>query len=392
MRARIVNIVKLLLAAALVFYVLSQVDLHDKYTVYNKDKVVLSEQPVDILGKWDRGVVDVKKADGTTIQVEPGVKAGGNIHELRPGLVTLVKSMDVGVFVLGALAYFFVVAFSGWRWWWLLRMNELVITCGQAIRLTWIGVFFNNVVPGLTGGDVVKAVYIARITGEKTRPIVSVLVDRFVGLIALALLAALAVLFHLDDPEVRTVAVGIYIGLGVLVLAAIAFFSRRMRALLHLDKLLRKLPLAALLSQIERAIYFYRGHLKGVLVLLSLSMINHVVGIIGIVLIGKALHVGMPWTNYLFLIPIINIASAAPIAPSGWGVGEWLFKTLFAMFRPEGISAAAMATRSVALSVLYRIHLMGWSLLGAMFLAVERGKRAEAGGEAVEPGPQAESA
>ena len=43
-----------------------------------------------------------------------------------------------------------------------LRAIGVRLSFWNAHRLTFIGFFFNNVVPGATGGDVVKAVYVAR--------------------------------------------------------------------------------------------------------------------------------------------------------------------------------------------------------------------------------------
>jgi uncharacterized membrane protein YbhN (UPF0104 family) len=85
----------------------------------------------------------------------------------------------------------------------------------------------------------------------------------------------------------------------------------------------------------------------------------------------------MPWFEYFVLIPIINVVSAVPIAPNGWGVGEALYKTLFSNYGGayvEGVAnpGAVMGTRGVALSVLFRLHMTLWSLLGGLFVLLER--------------------
>jgi hypothetical protein len=112
---------------------------------------------------------------------------------------------------------------------------------------------------------------------------------------------------------------------------------------------------------------------------LAAGVVNHVLSILSVVLIGDALGVGMPWMEYFVLIPVINIVSAVPIGPNGWGVGEALYQRLFADFGAVyvtgaiGTSAAQMmGTRGVALSVLYRLHLTFWSLLGGLFVLFEK--------------------
>lgn len=298
----------------------------------------------------------------------------------RKGLLSYLREMDVGLFLLGAVFYFLAASFSSLRWWWLLRVNDLDVGVGQAFRFTWIGIFFNNVVPGLTGGDVIKAVYVARATGRKLRPVLSVLVDRILGLVALAILAAVVVLFALDEPRFFWIAIGLWSGLLGLVVMTSLFLSRRVRRVFHIDALLKKLPMSATLMKFDEAMTHYRGHLKGILVWLLLSSLNHLVSVVGVIFIGKALHSDMPAFYYVILVPIINIVSAVPIAPAGWGVGEYLYQKGWMMFgvpfAPTGVSDAAryMGTQGVALSVVYRAHMMAWSLLGAVFLLVERGR------------------
>ena len=49
-----------------------------------------------------------------------------------------------------------------YRWYYLLRAVGVPATYWESVRLSYIGFFFNSAVPGLTGGDLVKAFYIAR--------------------------------------------------------------------------------------------------------------------------------------------------------------------------------------------------------------------------------------
>ena len=374
----VLSIVKILLAVGLVAFVLTKVDFADRLIVHEKkaDAWVFSHEHTGrIEGDWKTKTVSFTSDDGKVFVVEPGERDGRK-HELRPGITTVCKNMQVPIFLLGALCFFVVAAFSAARWCWLLHCNDLAVSFLQAFRLTWIGVFFNNVVPGLTGGDVVKAIYVARITGKKTRPILSVLVDRVLGLIALAILAAIAVSFNFAN--FRTLGWTIYVGLGLLLGGTICFFSRRVRRKLRLDTLLSKLPAAAMLKQIEQAIYFYKSHMKGLCLWLFLSILNHIVGVIGVYLIGEALGLDLSLGAYLVLIPVINIASAVPIAPAGWGVGEYLYQKLFTDYclglqivHPQ---TTLMPTLALVLSIIYRLHIMLWSLLGAVFLIFEKSR------------------
>src|SRR5690606_37149136 len=87
-------------------------------------------------------------------------------EEIRPrlnkGILTVLRSADlellllsVGLIIVGSLLAIY-------RWTLLLRAAGVETGVWRAVSLTFIGLFFNTVMPGLTGGDLVKAVYIAR--------------------------------------------------------------------------------------------------------------------------------------------------------------------------------------------------------------------------------------
>ena len=82
--------------------------------------------------------------------------------------------------------------------------------------------------------------------GARVPAMMSVVVDRVMGLASLALLAAIAVLFYLHDPEFATLAVGLWAILACIVLAGAIEFSRRLRSLVRLKALLERFPAMAL--------------------------------------------------------------------------------------------------------------------------------------------------
>jgi uncharacterized protein (TIRG00374 family) len=260
-------------------------------------------------------------------------------------------------------------------------VNGLAVTLPEALRFTWIGVFFNTVVPGATGGDVVKALYIMKhCPGQRAPAIVSVIVDRVLGLASLAILGAIVVLFALDRFADIAIAIWSVIG-GLCVLFAIAF-SRRLRSLVRLKQLLDLLPrkVGGMLRTVDEAVFVYRAHKNVILASLLAGVFNHVASVMSVVLVGDALGVGMPWTEYFVLVPVINIISAVPLMPNGWGLGEALYQNLFATYGAGYVKGAStvdgaarvMGTRAVALSVLYRLHTTIWSLAAGLLVLFER--------------------
>lgn len=379
MNRHLVTLAKVALAALLMWYVLGKVDFEDRLVTHRGEQE--HTQVIDIQGSWQANPIRYTTAGTAQEQsVTPGPQADGTKVTVKPGFLTYWHSLDPWLFVLGALCYFLTALIASARWWWLLRVNGTDVSLWETVRFTWIGIFFNNVMPGSTGGDVVKALYIMkRCPGHRVQVMVSVIVDRVLGLGSLALLGAIVVLFALDHcADLAVVIWSVIVGVGLLGCIA---FSKRLRSLVRLNALLQRLPhkLGHVLRLIDQAIFFYRDHKWVITWSLIAGIGNHIVSVGSVVLMGKALGVGLPTLDYFVLIPIVNIVSAAPVAPNGWGLGEAVYQGLFSRYGEQclpGVANAAevMGTRGVALSVLYRLHLILWSLLGGVLVLLEKDK------------------
>jgi uncharacterized membrane protein YbhN (UPF0104 family) len=204
-----------------------------------------------------------------------------------------------------------------------------------------------------------------------------VIVDRVLGLASLALMGAIVVLFALE--RFGQIAIAIWSVIAAVGLLGVVAFSRRLRQLVRLKPLLDRLPhrIGHLLKLVDKAVFFYRDHKVVIAASLLVGVGNHIVSVLSVVFIGNALGVGMPSFEYFVLIPIINIVTVLPIGPNGWGLGEALYQQLFSTYGARHLTgvanaAQAMGTRGVALSVLYRLHLTFWSLLGGLLVLFEK--------------------
>jgi uncharacterized protein (TIRG00374 family) len=378
-----VLLLKLAVVAALMWWVFRQISFYDRVE-WRRGTEVAESIGVDIVGSWQDNPIRFVRDGGTAEEaLATGPQPDGRVLHVVPGFLTYWKGLDPLYFALGAFCYFLTALIAGARWWWLLRVNGTDVSLLETLRFTWIGIFFNNVIPGATGGDVIKALYIMkRCPGHRVQVMVSVIVDRVLGLGSLALLGAVVVLFALD--RFFEIALGIWgVILGVALLGCVAF-SKRLRNRVRLKSLLERLPhrIGHVLRLIDQAVFFYRGHKWVIAASLVAGIGNHVVSVLSVVFIGKALGIGVPVFEYFALIPVINIISAIPVMPNGWGLGELLYQNLFgtygAPYLPGAASVAVarevMGTRGVALSILYRLHLIAWSLLGGVCVLLEKDK------------------
>lgn len=302
-----------------------------------------------------------------------------------------LAGIHLGTWMLGLTLLFAGSCISIFRWHMLMRSVGLDSQAWAAFRIGWIGTFFNNVVPGLTGGDLVKAIYITREhPRQRTDAVISVIVDRLVGIVALALIAAVVIPF--DFERYRHVALGIYGFLGAAALGASLALSRRVKSRVRqaLEKAGRKGGGEnTLLGRIDRAISMYRDRLSMLGLALLMSFVVHLLLIVGIWFFGSALASGgveagtadpqvlhqrqaelavlgrLGIDVYCSLIPIIMIISSLPIAPAGIGVGETAFMYFF------GTVGVARAD-ATALSLTYRFTTIVISLFGGVLLLLDR--------------------
>ena len=373
----IITAVKLIVVIGLLAYVFLRIQWQDSLI----DKNVPSAEIVykgEITGRWNQYPVEFITSDGHRKVIDSVEQS--QTYQINPGFFTYITQANPVWLVSGSMVFILVTLFGAVRWYWLVNTQQLSLSLGQAVRLTWIGMFFNNFVPGQTGGDLVKAYYIAKNSPRKRLiAILTVITDRVLGLTALLFVGLLTVTVFFD--RFKEIAVTLWISLILMLFGVVILTNRRIRRALGLSALVKKLPrkLTEFIYQVDSAIQQYHDHKAGILLWWLLSVGNHMVSILGVYAFSKAIDMGVPATEFYALVPVIFIVSALPIAPNGWGIGEALFGKLFgqygAAYIPNSINAEQiMSTRGVALSILFRIINMCLSLIGGVLLLFSKDK------------------
>jgi hypothetical protein len=262
------------------------------------------------------------------------------------------------------------------RWRLLLRVQGIHITLLESLRLTYIGWFFNNWLPGATGGDFVKAYYIATQTHHKAEAVTVVFLDRFLGLVSVCIVGAVALSVSLTDPRVRVaqIVMGTFMA-GVLV-GTTVFYSRRLRDLLRVDRLIARLPLAKTVARVDQALFVYRYHKRKVARAVLYSWGTQVGSILAMWWAAVGLGSRADWYHYFLNMPVVWIGWALVPVPGGFGVAESLMQHLFGpavlggMATPLPVGEAA--TLALAMMLAFRLVQMAVSLPGGVFYLARR--------------------
>ena len=257
------------------------------------------------------------------------------------------------------------------RWRLLLGVQGIHITFLESLRLTYIGWFFNNWMPGGTGGDLVKAWYIARRTHQKAEAVTVVFLDRLIGMVSLAVLGAAAVLATLSDERVRAARIILAVFLGLAAAGGWIFYSRRLRRLVRLDRLLARLPVGHVVARVDQALFIYRHHKGTVALSVAYSWAAQAASIFAIYFLATGLGSAGRLVQFFVNMPIIFIGWALIPVPGGFGVAEGLAQKLFTA-SVLGVPAAEAATLALTMILAFRVVQSAVSLPGAALYLARR--------------------
>lgn len=285
---------------------------------------------------------------------------------VREGLGSVVRRLRQrpGVLLGGLGLHLLGLLFTFVRWGGLLRGAGLATPPGPLLRVSWVGHFCGQVLPGgVATGDVMKALYLSRAhPGRGARGAVTVFVDRMTGLLVLGFLATLAVLAVPNLGPLRAIVLGVF-GAGVAGTAVL--FSGRVRRFLRLHSILRRLPFRRVLRECQAAIDLYGDRPLALVRAGGVALAGHLVLLAAFAFYARAIGDWLPLVAVGAAIPVAQVLSAIPGLPGGWGVGDAAF---LALLVPAGVPPA----QAVGVSVLYRLGQTILSLPGAMFLAPGR--------------------
>ncbi|MEX0655747.1 MAG: lysylphosphatidylglycerol synthase transmembrane domain-containing protein [Phycisphaeraceae bacterium] len=371
-------LLRLLLAAAGVAYIVwalvwtdhlllpAGMELPDGRTLTAARSVPLLDGEPGVPG--DRLVVALPAAweAGETLTLDAGaVGTGAGDVQYQPGVVTTLAGarwslLGVGVLLVGALP-----VLQAFRWLVLLRSQGLDPGPMKTFKLTLVGLFFNFCMPGMTGGDLVKAYYAAKGSGHRGAAVMSVVFDRVTGLVSIVLLAGLVGLLMLGEPAVRSLTVGVWAGLALLAIGAGTYFSARVRRRVGVDWLQRKLGPDNLLTRIDQAAFAYRRQPVAVLTAVGLSLPAHLAQMTATALAGWALGIDLSLGVLLTVLPVVFFIGALPITYQGLGVMEGVAIALLAGVALPGASGVTV-NQVVGMLLLGRVYLLVYGLLGAL--------------------------
>ncbi len=243
---------------------------------------------------------------------------------------SILKGMDLYAFTSAILLYIFAQFISTMRWR-LLLPGALGIK--KLFPMYMIGAFFNTILPGVIGGDAVKAFYLYRTIGRGGLTLSSIFMDRYLGFVMLTVICAIAFPFGYAYFQNSPIA-------WMLLLIVLAFIIMSLLIFgLRLGKRIK------ILSEFYDYFHSYRNQ-KGIIVkALLISAFVQLTGILAVYILAFGLGEHVPFLACLIFLPLIIMFTALPISISGIGLREGAFVVFLGLIgiRPEVATALSLS-------------------------------------------------
>lgn len=231
----------------------------------------------------------------------------------------------------GILAYIVVEIAAAVRWQILLRVQNIRLSMPRVAGLFLIGMFYNQFLPGGTGGDIIKSYLLFKETPEKKAgALLAVVFDRLIGLVALVCLTgALIILrFHWlsQTSETRQLLWVLLLVLGSSILGLLTSFVISGFNLFHL--LPHKFPGREKLIELSAAYHLYAKHWFATLLAFGVSLVAHLATFTTFLCVAYAFRAGVALIDFFAILPIERTITALPISFAGVGLREQILQVM----------------------------------------------------------------
>jgi uncharacterized protein (TIRG00374 family) len=266
----------------------------------------------------------------------------------RAEMATALRLANYWWIGLGIITYLVVEVAAAIRWQVLLRVQGLRLSNARVGALFLIGMFYNQFMPGGTGGDIIKSYLLLKETHDK-KPgaLLAVLFDRIIGLVALmsitGVLISLRFKWLASLPETRRLLYILLIVLGASLLALLSSFVISGFNLLH--ALPHRFPGREKLIEVSQAYHLYARHWRATFVAFCMSLVAHLGTFATFLCVANALHAQdlrnvpptpVPVIDFFAIMPIERTISSLPISFGGAGWREIVLQIL--LFNLAGVS------------------------------------------------------
>lgn len=238
------------------------------------------------------------------------------------------------------------------RWQILSQMLGINARLSRFTNLHFLGLFYNNLLPSGMAGDLVKAHYLTD-RQHVHKSLLSVVLDRYVGLLVMLIVASVVALFQPHDSTHLKLSYAIW---GILT----AFIVGGGMALLFTDILANflvkyhKPSLAEKLREMSELMWGFLKNYPVVGITFVLSVVSQAFGILAAYELSLSVGAIANPAAMFIVVPLVLLISALPISVGGLGTREAAFiQLLTPIYIANGMEADAAKHAAALVAILW---------------------------------------
>ncbi|MCL4460034.1 MAG: flippase-like domain-containing protein [Chloroflexi bacterium] len=264
----------------------------------------------------------------------------------------IFQSADYRYILLGIALFVVSTLIDTYRWQIFVKPLGVAVSLRRLFAYYYISLLLGMFLPGKLGQDLTRIVALSRSSKHNVESTASVLMVRFMGIVALSLIASLSLV--LSWPLVRhtNITIGVIVLCLICGTGLIVLFNKQLSArIFHLTFGVSVWDMKDIAERSYTSLSLYREPrvlLKG----LGLSIATHLVAISYTYTLSLAVGLNTSFLIFLSVIPLITVASMIPVTFQGIGVREGAFVYIFSQLGIMAEKAFALSLTTYLLSIL----------------------------------------
>lgn len=298
-------------------------------------------------------------------------------------IVATIRPSDPVILLAAGALFFISCLVGGWLWTRLLRAQGVRIPYRKAASYYFVGLFFNNFLPSNVGGDISRISEAAKHADHVSPVFSATLMDRLIGVLAMALVATVASTAAIDRFHHYAIYTAILITFVISLGLFLSIFNRNV--LMAFEWPFRVIGAHSIergISRLMDDLHDFRSQRRALASVFAASVLVQVSRILVHYLVGLALGVRVALGYYFLFVPVLAAFVSLPIALNGLGVREGAGVVLF---RSAGMTQEQAFTVpfltyliSVVISLLGGLIFLSRPLRRAIKTLIQRGQTARA--------------
>ena len=269
----------------------------------------------------------------------------------------VARNASLGWLAFALLLYLAMLLASALRWGVLLRAQHVRLPFSFLTQSFLVATFFNNFLPSNIGGDVIRIADSAKAAGSKTLATTVVLIDRGLGVLGLALIAATGATI-MQRMAVGPVGPGILwagFGLGAIVATPALLMPEAVTKLLQPLRVFHREWVDERIEKLTYALTRFKETPTALAACFAGAVVVQAILVLFYVAIARSMNIPIGFAELAVIVPVSFIVQMVPLSVNGFGIREATFGFYFTRLGLPLESALLVSFVGAALIMLFSL-------------------------------------